>query len=198
MNQDRFDVFVGLDVGKEHHHATALNTAGKRLHDKVLPQDESALQEVFAKLAGYGSVLVIVDQPATIGALPVTVARAMGIEVAYLPGLAMRRIADLHPARWASVTRLPRQSPSARSRPRISPCRAPGLGTQARSASSQPVTNCHASVAVSGSAVDRGWVTMRWKASRDAQGSPTGSTPFKAFSNHDRAAPWKWDRLSTA
>ena len=26
MDQDRFDVFVGLDVGKEHHHATALNT----------------------------------------------------------------------------------------------------------------------------------------------------------------------------
>lgn len=97
MNQDRFDVFVGLDVGKEHHHATALNTAGKRLHDKALPQDETALREVFTKLTVHGSVLVIVDQPATIGALPVTVARAMGIEVAYLPGLAMRRIADLHP-----------------------------------------------------------------------------------------------------
>lgn len=97
MDQDRFDVFVGLDVGKEHHHATALNSAGKRLHDKALPQDEAALREVFSQLATHGSVLVIVDQPATIGALPVTVARAMGIEVAYLPGLAMRRIADLHP-----------------------------------------------------------------------------------------------------
>ena len=97
MDQDRFDVFVGLDVGKEHHHATALNSAGRRLHDKALPQDEAALREVFDKLTVHGSVLVIVDQPATIGALPVTVARAMGIEVAYLPGLAMRRIADLHP-----------------------------------------------------------------------------------------------------
>ncbi len=97
MDKDRFDVFVGLDVGKQHHHATALNSAGKRMHDKALPQDETALREVFAKLTGHGSVLVIVDQPATIGALPVTVARAMGIEVAYLPGLAMRRIADLHP-----------------------------------------------------------------------------------------------------
>lgn len=97
MDQDRFDVFVGLDVGKEHHHATALNSAGKRLHDKALPQDEAALREVFSQLAAHGSALVIVDQPATIGALPVTVARAMGIEVAYLPGLAMRRIADLHP-----------------------------------------------------------------------------------------------------
>ncbi|AQP52323.1 IS110 family transposase [Tessaracoccus flavescens] len=97
MDQHRFDVFVGLDVGKEHHHATALNAGGKRLHDKALPQDETALREVFAKLTAHGLVLVIVDQPATIGALPVTVARAMGIEVAYLPGLAMRSIADLHP-----------------------------------------------------------------------------------------------------
>jgi transposase len=39
------------------------------------------------------------DQPATIGALPVTVARAYGHQVAYLPGLAMRRIADLNPGR---------------------------------------------------------------------------------------------------
>ena len=40
---------------------------------------------------------VIVDQPASIGALPIAVARSLGITVAYLPGLAMRRIADLHP-----------------------------------------------------------------------------------------------------
>nr|WP_279306241.1 transposase [Rhodococcus globerulus] len=33
----------------------------------------------------------------TIGALPVTVARACGHDVAYLPGLSMRRIADLYP-----------------------------------------------------------------------------------------------------
>ncbi len=35
-------------------------------------------------------------QPSTIGALPVAVAQAEGIMVGYLPGLAMRRIADLH------------------------------------------------------------------------------------------------------
>lgn len=37
------------------------------------------------------------DQPASIGALPLTVARDAGCQVAYLPGLAMRRIADLYP-----------------------------------------------------------------------------------------------------
>jgi transposase len=38
-----------------------------------------------------------VDQPATIGALPVAVAQAAGVAVGYLSGLSMRRIADLHP-----------------------------------------------------------------------------------------------------
>ncbi|WP_146705091.1 IS110 family transposase, partial [Shigella flexneri] len=44
----------------------------------------------------HGQILLVVDQPATIGALPVAVARSEGVLVGYLPGLAMRRIADLH------------------------------------------------------------------------------------------------------
>ena len=40
---------------------------------------------------------MVVDQPATIGALAVAVAQNMGITVGYLPGLSMRRIADLTP-----------------------------------------------------------------------------------------------------
>jgi transposase len=39
----------------------------------------------------------VVDQLASIGALAIAVARSRGIMVAYLPGLAMRRIADLYP-----------------------------------------------------------------------------------------------------
>ncbi len=54
---------------------------------------------MFDKLAGHGPLLVVVDQPATIGALPVAVARAAGHQAAYLPGLAIRRIADLYPGR---------------------------------------------------------------------------------------------------
>ena len=92
-----FAVFCGLDVGKSEHHACALDAAGKRLHDKALPNDEAALRAVFGRLTEHGRVLVVVDQPASIGALAVAVARELGVEVAYLPGLAMRRIADLHP-----------------------------------------------------------------------------------------------------
>ncbi len=97
MQRPQYAVFLGLDVGKEEHHACGLNPDGDRLHDKALPQSESRIRETLASLAQHGRVLVVVDQPASIGALPVTVARSLGIDVAYLPGLAMRRIADLHP-----------------------------------------------------------------------------------------------------
>ena len=92
-----YAVFCGLDVAKTDHHACALDPTGKRLHDKALPNDETALRTLFTRLGAHGPVLVIVDQPASIGALAIAVARAMGIDVAYLPGLAMRRIADLFP-----------------------------------------------------------------------------------------------------
>lgn len=92
------DVFLGLDVGKGEHHATAVTPAGKKAFDKRLPNTEPKLRELFAKLqAKHATVLVVVDQPASIGALPLAVARDMGCPVAYPPGLTMRRIADLHP-----------------------------------------------------------------------------------------------------
>ncbi|MBP1326021.1 transposase [Leucobacter exalbidus] len=95
-NYDNVDVFVGIDVGKGEHHAVALNRAGKILFDKPLPNDEAKMRAVLQQLKQHGIVLVIVDQPATIGALPIAVAQAEGVLVGYLPGLAMRRIADLH------------------------------------------------------------------------------------------------------
>ena len=94
---DEVAVFLGLDVGKGAHHAVALNRPGKCLLDRALPNDEVKLRELYRRLAAHGPVLLVVDQPATIGALPVAVALDEGSAVAYLPGLAMRRIADLHP-----------------------------------------------------------------------------------------------------
>ena len=97
MQVDDIGVFIGIDVGKSGHWATALTAAGKRLHDKPLPNDQSKLRDLYHRLSSHGSLLVVVDQPATIGALAVAVAQDMGITVAYLPGLSMRRIADLTP-----------------------------------------------------------------------------------------------------
>ncbi|EQD77277.1 transposase IS116/IS110/IS902 family protein, partial [mine drainage metagenome] len=90
------DVFIGVDVGKGQHHAVALDRGGGRLLDRALPNREAQLKALIDELKSHGTRLFVVDQPASIGALPIAVARAAGIAVAYLPGLVMRRIADLH------------------------------------------------------------------------------------------------------
>jgi transposase len=95
-NWESVDVFIGVDVGKSGHHAVALARDGKTLFDRALPQDEGQLRELVGGLKHHGRILLVVDQPATIGALPVAVAQAEGVLVGYLPGLSMRRIADLH------------------------------------------------------------------------------------------------------
>ena len=81
---------------KANHHAVALDRTGKRLYKKALPNDEATLRALIDELKTRGRLLFVVDQPSTIGAFPVAVARAEGVLVAHLPGLAMRRIADLH------------------------------------------------------------------------------------------------------
>ena len=80
-------VFIGVDVGKDTHHAVAINRSGKRLFDKALPNDENKLRSLISDLKQHGQILLVVDQPATIGALPVAVARSEGVLVGYLPPL---------------------------------------------------------------------------------------------------------------
>jgi hypothetical protein len=114
MSEIGYSVFCGIHVGKGTHNAVALNPAGKRLHDTALPQDEERLRQLFTGLQVHGEVPVVRDQPATIGALPIAVARDVGCQVAYLPGLAMRRIADLHPRSAKTDARDARSSPPRR------------------------------------------------------------------------------------
>jgi Transposase len=76
------EVFVGLDVGKGAHHAVALDRRGKRLLDSALRNDESKLRALIGKLKEHGQILLVVDQPATVGALPVAVAQAEGVWIA--------------------------------------------------------------------------------------------------------------------
>lgn len=90
-------VFLGLDVGKSEHWACAITAAQKVIWNKALPNDEAKLVDMYKRLQEHGPLLVVVDQPATIGALAVAVAQHLEIPVAYLPGLTMRRIADLYP-----------------------------------------------------------------------------------------------------
>jgi transposase len=97
MEVNEISVFIGVDVGKSEHWACALDPEGRVLFDKALPNDEDKLRALFDRLGEPDRLLVVVDQPATIGALVVAVAQALGVPVGYLPGLSMRRIADLAP-----------------------------------------------------------------------------------------------------
>jgi hypothetical protein len=92
-----YEVTVGLDVGKGFHHLYALSKGGKILANRKVIQSEHDLTNAFKEMLGFGSTLVVVDQPNNIGALPIAVARRVGCEVAYLPGLAMRRAAGILP-----------------------------------------------------------------------------------------------------
>lgn len=53
------EVFVGIDVSKTDHWATALSRDGRRLLDRALPNDETRLRGLYDKLADHGRVLVV-------------------------------------------------------------------------------------------------------------------------------------------
>jgi len=71
---DGFEVFCGIDVARETHHAVALDRRGQRLVDRPLPNSEPDLLKLFEDLEAHGRVLVVVDQLASIGALAIAVA----------------------------------------------------------------------------------------------------------------------------
>ena len=97
MESKDIDIWLGIDVGKTSHWATGLDKNGISVWNHEMPNKEHELRQLYTKLGEHGTIVVVVDQPATIGALAIAVAQDMGIECAYLPGLAMRRIADLYP-----------------------------------------------------------------------------------------------------
>ena len=43
-------VFLGIDLGKTEHHATAVDHDGQVVHDKPLPQSEPKIQELLTCL----------------------------------------------------------------------------------------------------------------------------------------------------
>lgn len=97
MDQSVFAVIVGLDVGKHQHHAVATRPDGTVVLNRVVATAEPVLTDLLAELEAEGPVLVVVDQPASIGAAPVAVAQQRGITVGYLPGRTMRQVANTFP-----------------------------------------------------------------------------------------------------
>ena len=84
---------LGLDVGKSSHWACLVDRDGEVLASAPVRNREAELDALFASAPA--GTLVVVDQFRNIGSLGVRRARAAGLGVAYLPGLAASRAAGL-------------------------------------------------------------------------------------------------------
>jgi transposase len=91
------DVWIGLDVGKETHFADVLDDQGERLFALAVANDQADLEALLDRAAGHGTPGLVIDQPGSIAQLALAVAARHGVPVAYVPGLVMRRAADLYP-----------------------------------------------------------------------------------------------------
>lgn len=84
------EICIGFDVGKSAHRACAVSRkTGEVLFNEALDNREQSIDEVLGLVDR--DALVVVDQKRNIGALVLERARVANMDVAYLPGLAMKR-----------------------------------------------------------------------------------------------------------
>jgi len=94
---DEVNVWIGLDVGKEDHFADVLDDEGVSLFARSIANDEADLVALLEQAARHGTPALVIDQPGSIAQLAIAVAAQQQVPVAYVPGLVMRRAADLYP-----------------------------------------------------------------------------------------------------
>ena len=94
--QSRWTCGSGLDVGKEEHFAEVLDDAGERLFARSVANDQAPSKRSWTGPASTarraGDRPARLDRPARFGSRP-----EQEVPVAYVPGLVMRRAADLYP-----------------------------------------------------------------------------------------------------
>lgn len=88
-------VWVGVDVGKEHHWACVLDAEGRRLLSRRVANDEADLLALLGEMTRLGADQAqwAVDLTTVEAALPLTVLWEHGQSVSYLPGKAVSRAA---------------------------------------------------------------------------------------------------------
>jgi transposase len=94
---EQVSVWIGLDVGKETHFADVLDNDGERLFSRGIANDQGDIEALIDRAARHGVPGLAIDQPGSIAQLILAVAAKRGVPVAYIPGLVMRRAADLYP-----------------------------------------------------------------------------------------------------
>jgi transposase len=90
---DRQLVWVGIDVGKAHHHACAMDTNGKVVFSQRLANDQAAIEQLVTRAAATASeVRWAIDLTSNAAALLVAVLIATGQPVVYVPGRVVNRM----------------------------------------------------------------------------------------------------------
>ena len=84
---------LGMDVGKASHWACLVTADGEVVANGPVANSESDLDRLFSRAEA--GTLAVVDQARNIGSLAIRRARAAGLDVAYLPGLAAHEASRL-------------------------------------------------------------------------------------------------------
>ena len=90
------EVFVGVDVAKADHWACAVAAGGEEVFSRAVANDEAAMDALIDEAAEHGAAALVVDVVGSAAALLLEAAARRGVPVAYVPGLVMRRAADLY------------------------------------------------------------------------------------------------------
>ena len=94
---DDIDVWIGLQIGKAEHFADVLDSAGSPLFAGAVANGETDIEALLDRASRFGTPALVVDQPGSLASLVLAVATRRRVPVAYVPGLVMRRAADLYP-----------------------------------------------------------------------------------------------------
>lgn len=68
---ERIAGWIGLDVGKQDHHASVLSATGELLFERSVGNDEQAIERLLDRCQEIGSCALVIDQPGSIGSLAV-------------------------------------------------------------------------------------------------------------------------------
>jgi len=90
------EVFVGVDMAKQHHYALAVTTAGTEVFHRPVLNDQTASGKLIVDASKHGRVALVIDMPSSPAQLLLAVAREHDVPVAYVTGLQMRRAAELY------------------------------------------------------------------------------------------------------
>ncbi|NUT48206.1 MAG: IS110 family transposase, partial [Saccharothrix sp.] len=90
---DRPLVWVGIDVGKAHHHACAMDSTGKVVFSQKVANDQAAIEQLVTRAAKTAAeVRWAIDLTGSAAALLVAVLVATGQRVLYVPGRVVNRM----------------------------------------------------------------------------------------------------------